>query len=334
MEKVAFVFLIVCYNLFSQNYGISWVGYYNGSCDVYIAATNINYTNKVAISRNLRWTDNEITFDLECRIPVTPENSIGTGSSTGILFTFRGNINSHSSISYIKNTANRRITFTITRNSSTISGQVYSEQLLTGGGYQYLGTATFNVILDPSRKYSFWGYVKTSGGAGSQPIPGVTINGTPNNVITASDGRYVDQVLYGWSGRLTPQKNGYSFSPAFKDHSVPVTSGMEGPFFTGYIVSDVNEPIIDDNIDYYISNNYPNPFNPTTKIRYYISEPRFVTIKIYDVKGKEIAILVNQEKTAGSYEVDFDASGRSSGIYLCQLLLGNIIETKKMTLIK
>jgi hypothetical protein len=87
-----------------------------------------------------------------------------------------------------------------------------------------------------------------------------------------------------------------------------------------------------------LQQNYPNPFNPVTTIKYQIPELSFVTIKIYDVLGNEIATLVNKEKPAGSYEVEFyPASGNLnlvSGIYFYQLKAGSFIQTKKMILLK
>jgi hypothetical protein len=86
--------------------------------------------------------------------------------------------------------------------------------------------------------------------------------------------------------------------------------------------------------------NYPNPFNPTTKINYEIpliggdERGEFVTLKVYDVLGNEVATLVNEEKPAGEYEVEFDGSELSSGIYFYQLKTGSFIESKKMILMK
>jgi len=87
-------------------------------------------------------------------------------------------------------------------------------------------------------------------------------------------------------------------------------------------------------VDYALNQNYPNPFNPTTKIVYQIPELSFVTIKIYDVLGNEMAVLVNEEKPSGTYEVEYNASSLPSGIYFYQLNAGSFIETKKMILIK
>jgi Tol biopolymer transport system component len=80
--------------------------------------------------------------------------------------------------------------------------------------------------------------------------------------------------------------------------------------------------------------NYPNPFNPTTTIKYKISKRNFVTLKIYDVMGNAIATLVDEEKPAGNYGVEFNATRLTSDIYFYQLKAGNYLETKKMVFIK
>ena len=83
-----------------------------------------------------------------------------------------------------------------------------------------------------------------------------------------------------------------------------------------------------------LNQNYPNPFNPTTNIGFRIAEFGFVSLKFYDLLGREVATLVNEEKPAGSYEVKFDGSGLSSGIYFYKIQTGNFIDVKKMILMK
>jgi hypothetical protein len=85
---------------------------------------------------------------------------------------------------------------------------------------------------------------------------------------------------------------------------------------------------------YNLEQNYPNPFNPSTTINFSVPSSEFVTLKVFDVIGNELATLVNEEKSTGSYEVKFDAKGLSSGIYFYKLTAGNFIETKKMILIR
>jgi len=83
-----------------------------------------------------------------------------------------------------------------------------------------------------------------------------------------------------------------------------------------------------------LEQNYPNPFNPSTEISYNLPEQSFVTLKVYDVLGREIFTLVNEDKPAGTYRINFDTIGLGSGVYFYQLKAENFMEKKKMILIK
>ncbi len=83
-----------------------------------------------------------------------------------------------------------------------------------------------------------------------------------------------------------------------------------------------------------LDQNYPNPFNPSTTILFSIPQRGNVSLKIYDVLGNEVATLVNDEKPAGMYEVEFDASQLSSGVYFYRIITDSFIQTKKMILIR
>ena len=92
---------------------------------------------------------------------------------------------------------------------------------------------------------------------------------------------------------------------------------------------------ISESVEYFsLNQNYPNPFNASTNISYDIPKDVFVTIKIYEISGREIKTLVNEYIRAGRYIIGFNASGLSSGIYFCKIIAGNYIETKRMVLIK
>jgi hypothetical protein len=86
--------------------------------------------------------------------------------------------------------------------------------------------------------------------------------------------------------------------------------------------------------DFSLSQNYPNPFNPTTSLQYAIGSRQYITLKIFDLLGREVTTLVNEEKPAGEYEIEFDAANLPSGIYFYQLQGGAFVETKKMILLK
>ena len=87
--------------------------------------------------------------------------------------------------------------------------------------------------------------------------------------------------------------------------------------------------------DYKLFQNYPNPFNSISKIKYQILKTSDVQIKVFDIQGREISILVNRKQTPGDYECNFDASNMTSGIYFYQLTAdGVMIATKKMIYLK
>jgi hypothetical protein len=89
--------------------------------------------------------------------------------------------------------------------------------------------------------------------------------------------------------------------------------------------------------EFSLMQNYPNPFNPVTRIRFAIPENlsgNFVTLKVYDITGKEVSVLVNTSLNTGYYETNFDAAGLSSGVYVYRLQAGNVVNQRKMTVIK
>ena len=85
---------------------------------------------------------------------------------------------------------------------------------------------------------------------------------------------------------------------------------------------------------FFLSQNYPNPFNPSTNLEFGISKLGFVSLKVYDVLGSEIKTLVNENKPAGNYEVEFDAIHLSSGIYFYKIETTEFTDVKKMMIIK
>jgi len=86
--------------------------------------------------------------------------------------------------------------------------------------------------------------------------------------------------------------------------------------------------------EFLLQQNYPNPFNPSTKISWQSPVSSWQTIKVYDMLGNEMVTLVDEEKVAGSYEVEFDGTCLSSGIYFCRLMANNYSGTIKMLVLK
>jgi len=86
--------------------------------------------------------------------------------------------------------------------------------------------------------------------------------------------------------------------------------------------------------EFHLLQNYPNPFNPATTISYSLPTTSFVTLKVYDVIGNEIATLVNEEKSRGIYKIEFNASNITSGIYFYRITTNEFTQTKKMIILK
>ena len=100
------------------------------------------------------------------------------------------------------------------------------------------------------------------------------------------------------------------------------------------LITAINNNITEIPKVYSLSQNYPNPFNPTTKINFSIPKQGLVTIKIYDVLGKEVVTLLNENKSIGNYEVEFDGSNLASGAYFFRMESSDFVDVKRMVLIK
>jgi len=149
-------------------------------------------------------------------------------------------------------------------------------------------------------------------------------------------------------GYIPPQLDStivYYYVSATSNSGRRVTKPLVAPegfykFIVENSVTDISE--FSQPEEFILYQNYPNPFNPTTKIKFSVpnvetghaSSLQIVTIKVYDVLGNEIATLVNDEKPAGEYEVEFQSKQLTSGIYFYKLKAGPFIQTKKMLLLK
>ncbi|MCB9248891.1 MAG: T9SS type A sorting domain-containing protein [Ignavibacteriales bacterium] len=166
-----------------------------------------------------------------------------------------------------------------------------------------------------------------------------------NNILTIANFRNESKNV---SVYIKDLPEGTKFLTNLIDGSVIDIQPVSGPVFielNGYEakVFYLGEEPVGVNIDevegviieeYRLNQNYPNPFNPVTKISYQIPTPGLVTLRIYDVLGREVRTLVNKELNSGKYEIEFDASSLSSGIYFYSLRAGSFLSTKKLMLLK
>ena len=111
-----------------------------------------------------------------------------------------------------------------------------------------------------------------------------------------------------------------------------LSMGMTATIIVQNPVGVEDEEVLADQFE--LKQNYPNPFNPSTKISWQSSVASYQTIKVYDVLGNEVATLVDEFKPAGNFEVEFDASKLTSGMYLYKLQSGSFVETRKMILLR
>ena len=133
------------------------------------------------------------------------------------------------------------------------------------------------------------------------------------------------------SSKLT-SGNQYHYRVKYRDHNVKWSPWSNVTTFNNVV--SVNESSIP--FEYKLEQNYPNPFNPTTRIDYQIPKNSFVTIKIFDVLGSQIAVLVNENQDAGSYNIQLSTNKLqlTSGIYFYELRAGDFVSVKKMLLLK
>jgi photosystem II stability/assembly factor-like uncharacterized protein len=137
-----------------------------------------------------------------------------------------------------------------------------------------------------------------------------------------------------WVPLTTPLKKNSNVTEIKKDNDNQLYLGT---YAEGLLELDIITNIEDENnlvINYHLSPNYPNPFNPVSKIKFSIPRSEVVQINVYDILGKEIKTLLNEYKQAGTYEIEFDATSLPSGVYFYRMISGNYSETKKMILLR
>ncbi|MGH7598230.1 MAG: FG-GAP-like repeat-containing protein, partial [bacterium] len=133
--------------------------------------------------------------------------------------------------------------------------------------------------------------------------------------------------------RLTPGRT-YYWSVQAVDHNFAGSPFAPEQQFVAGVSTSVHEPANALPKAYSLSQNWPNPFNPVTSVQYAVISEQFVSLKVYDVMGKEVATLLNAKQPAGYYRVTFDGRGLASGVYLLHLRAGSFVATRKMLLTK
>jgi photosystem II stability/assembly factor-like uncharacterized protein len=223
-------------------------------------------------------------------------------TNLGASWNFGATTGSTNSYSVAFNTGGIGFTGQTVALKSTDGGANYSSVTLPGTGTCY----SFNNVLD-----RFWydrgSIIYWSSDNGANFASQYTGTGTFQAMDLTLDGN----VIRGWS--------------------VTSTGGIAGYYELISGISNNNNQVPS---NYVLSQNYPNPFNPSTKISYSLPKAGNVNLVVYDILGREVAVLVNEFTTAGNHTIDFNASGLSSGVYLYKIQSGNFTATKKMVLVK
>ncbi len=137
-----------------------------------------------------------------------------------------------------------------------------------------------------------------------------------------------------WNGISNSLSYSTSDAVCFDSNEVFAAFRYGGMWETNSLITEIKNQNKKIPTTYLLSQNYPNPFNPTTTINYSIPKSSFVTIIVYDILGREVENLVNEEKKAGNYSLNFNASSLASGVYIYKMQAGKFIDTKKLILMK
>lgn len=177
-------------------------------------------------------------------------------------------------------------------------------------------------LFDTAANYTFNG---TAAQVTGTQMPATVNNLTIDNAagVTLSQATTINGVLHLKAGEF--------------DNTIPFTLGpngsisYEGGNLKVTAVKQVDSPIPH---QFFVGQNYPNPFNPSTNIQYGVPKRAFVTVKVFNLLGQEVATLFNGVREAGTYTISFNASNLSSGVYLYRVQAGSSVETKRMVLMK
>ncbi len=297
----------------SSNYGMNWsIAPVNGHNYLAVLIHNSNFFSGsgggILISTNhgLNWTNAIITA--EVRAFAVMGSNIFAGRYDGVLISTDGGFTWNPTTSF-----NQRVLSLAIKDSSIFAGTVAGLYVSTNSG-QVWSLTSLNSIFD---------------------VYALAVSGT-NLFAGTNNGIYLSV------------NNGLSWIP--KNESL-THLGIRSFLVVGdYIYTgtwessvwkrQISELVGIENVNnsipskFNVSQNYPNPFNPQTKIKFDVPKTSFTKLIVYDLLGREVTTLVNEELKPGTYEADWDASSFSSGVYFYKIISGNFVETKKMVLMK
>jgi subtilisin-like proprotein convertase family protein len=244
-------------------------------------------------------------------------NVVTTNACRTVWVPIRDNATSYDSFQLGTHTNIIKVNFTMVQLIHTYDGDVtfalrspLGTEVILSANHGSSGDNYINTVFNDS--------ATTAIASGTAPFTGTF---RPDNVLSAFNG----QDPYGW-WRLRVTDNAGGDTGHVGQYCVQI--------FAGSIISGTNNLSSKIPEVYSLKQNYPNPFNPVTKINFDIPKQGFVNLKIYDVLGREVKVLVNEVKSPGSYSIDFNGTELSSGVYFYRMESNGFTDVKKMMLIK
>ena len=210
----------------------------------------------------------------------------------------------------------------------------YDDETTTGTGEYYFDDFMITDLIVPVELTSFTASVNDNGNV---VLDWSTATETNNNMFEierrVEQGEFFTIGYVNGAGTTTEPQN-YSYTDKTTEAGKYFYRLKQIDFDGRFEYSDEVEVDVVEPVTFNLKQNYPNPFNPTTNINYSVPEAGNVRLSVYNTVGEEIAVLVNGYSEAGRFNVTFDASNLPSGVYLYKLQSANIVQTKKMMLLK
>lgn len=294
-----------------QNVAVWWGGSLTGNVNVEYSSNNGSAWNTIqnnipAQNRNVTWTIPSMATTTQAKVRILSSSNPAIGDTTDGPFRIILNLNfitllSPPSLTKVQTASNDATTQQFRWSSSGTNPTIrYAFKIRKGGTPQS----------------SDLKYVSDNNGVDTS----ISLRKSFLDTLARNFGTVNDSVLCIWTAS---SYNGFD--------SITSTSFLVVLKRTGVGITSISTEIPD---EYALGNNYPNPFNPSTKINFAVPKASFTTLKVYDINGREIATLVNEYTQAGYYNVDFNAVNLASGVYFYRIQSNEFVDTKRMLLIK
>jgi hypothetical protein len=224
--------------------------------------------------------------------------------------------------------------------ASSCHGNTNGTVVVTGFPSTYRPGQAYRIVVKRSSGSLIVNYNATTRVGATSTVAGTFSSLTNSTLYSGADGgvyaspHSIDSSVFQWTAPAAGTGAVNFYCAAYQG----TTSSANGSSTRISFSSTENTTSVEDNSmapkEFSLAQNYPNPFNPATNLEFRISETGFVSLKVFELSGREVQALVNNVMTAGEYKMTFDGSGLSSGIYLYRLSTKGVSRTRKMVITK